>query len=143
MQGERTFQYVPDEYEREKAANSYLMSLIAIMMGLPLPIVNLIASALFFLGNRRSSHFVRWHCTQALLIQSITLLMNAAGVYWTLRVVLGNLTASNTYISYIITIVTFNLVEFIATIYTAVRTRRGEHISWWFFGPLTDALIRA
>jgi len=109
---------------------------------LPLPIVNLIASLLFYLNNRQSSRFVRWHCTQALLIQAFTLLMNAAGVYWTLRVVFGGLTVTNAYLAYIITIVSFNLVEFIATVYTAVRTRKGDHISWWFFGPLTDALTQ-
>ncbi len=137
------FPYTPDEYEAEKASNSYLMSLIAIMAGLPLPIVNLIASAIFFFSNRRSAHFVRWHCTQALLAQAITLVMNAAGVYWTLSVVFGDHVVTNNYIAYIITIVVFNLVEFVATIYAAIRTRKGKHVVWWLFGPMTDALVKA
>ena len=37
MSPAREFVYKPDEYEAEKASNSYLMSLIAIMVGLPLP----------------------------------------------------------------------------------------------------------
>ena len=137
------FSYTPDEYEAEKASNSYLMSLIAIMAGLPLPIVNLIASAIFFFSNRRSAFFVRWHCTQVLLAQAITLVMNAVGVYWTLAVAFGDHIVTNNYIAYIITIVLFNLVEFIATIYAAIRTRRGKHVVWWFFGPMADALVRA
>ena len=40
----RSFPYVPGEHEAEKASNSYLMSLIAVIAGLPLPIVNLIAT---------------------------------------------------------------------------------------------------
>ena len=32
------FSYAPDDYETEKASNSYLMSLVVIMVGLPLPI---------------------------------------------------------------------------------------------------------
>jgi len=138
----REFSYAPDEYEAEKASNSYLMSLIAIMAGLPLPIVNLIATLMFYLGNRKSGHFVRWHCTQALLAQAVTLVINVVGVYWTLSIIFGSNEVSNRYIAYIITIVLFNLIEFVATIYAAIRTRKGKHVSWWMFGPLTDAFVR-
>jgi O-antigen/teichoic acid export membrane protein len=136
------FRYVPDEYESEKASNSYLMSLVAVIVGLPLPVVNLIATAMFYAGNRNKPYFVRWHCTQALSAQAITLVMNAAGVYWTLAIVFGSLAVTNPYIAYVITIVLFNLLEFIATIYAAVRTRKGMHVEWWLFGPLTDAFVR-
>jgi hypothetical protein len=132
----------PDEYDAEKASNSYLMSLIAIMMGLPLPVINLIATTVFYFGNRKGVRFVRWHCTQALLAQAVTLVMNVALVYWTLAVVFWGVDVSDNYFAYLITVVLFNLVEFIATIYTAIRTRKGIHVSWWFFGPLTDTLVR-
>jgi uncharacterized Tic20 family protein len=138
----REFPYQPDEYEGEKASNSYLMSLVAIMVGLPLPIINLIATVIFYLANKKAAPFVRWHCTQALLAQAITLGMNVAGVYWTLYIIFGNHLISNSYIAYVITIVLFNLVEFVATIYSAVQTRKGKHVVWWFFGPLTDALVK-
>jgi O-antigen/teichoic acid export membrane protein len=136
------FPYTPNDYESEKASNSYLMSLVAVMIGLPLPIVNLLATALFYAGNRKGTYFVRWHCTQALLAQAITLMMNAAGVYWTLAIVFGSLHATNHYFAYIITIFLFNLLEFIATIYAAVRTRKRMHVVWWLFGPLADALVK-
>jgi uncharacterized Tic20 family protein len=138
----REFFYRPDEYEAEKASNSYLMSLIALMAGLPLPIVNLIASAIFYISNRKAAHFVRWHCTQALLAQAVTLVMNAAGVYWTLAIVFGSHVVTNHYIGYVFTIVLFNVAEFVATIYAAIRTRKGQHVVWWMFGPLTDAFVR-
>ena len=50
---------VPGEHEAERASNSYLMSVVAVMAGLPLPIFNLIASIIFFFGNRKSTYFVR------------------------------------------------------------------------------------
>jgi len=137
------FSYTPDDYENEKASNSYLMSLVVIMVGLPLPIVNVIASAIFFLSNRKSARFVRWHCTQTLLAQGFTLPVNAAGLYWTLGIIFDRVAVSNNYIAYIVTIILFNLVEFIATIYSAIQTRQGKHIVWWFFGPLTDKMVKA
>ena len=59
-----TFYYRPNESELERASNSYLMSLVAVIGGLPLPILNLLASIFFYLGNRNSTPFVKWHCTQ-------------------------------------------------------------------------------
>lgn len=136
------FSYTPLEHEREKASNSYLMSLVAIMIGLPLPIINLIATAIFFVGNRKATYFVRWHCMQALLSQLLTFAMNGVGVYWTLSIVLGTHTISNSYIAYLITIIGCNLIEFIATIYTSIKTRKGEHVEWWFFGSLVNVLCK-
>lgn len=136
------FEYRPDESESEKASNSYLMSIIAVMAGLPFPVINLVATAFFFFANRRARFFVRWHCTQALVSQAAMLSMNAPGLWWTLDIIFGSATVSNLYISYIITIVLFNLLEFIATIYAAIGTRKGRHVEWWVFGPITNALVR-
>lgn len=136
-----TFSYQPHEHEGERASNSYLMSLIAVMAGLPLPIVNLIATVIFFFANRKSTYFVRWHCMQALLSQLATFFINVAGVWWTIAIVFGDATISNAYVSYMITVFLFNLVELIATLYAAINTRKGHHVEWWFFGPLTNILI--
>jgi hypothetical protein len=137
------FSYSPDDYENETASNSYLMSLVVIMVGLPLPIVNVVASAIFYFANRASTLFVRWHCTQMLLAQGFTLPVNAAGLYWTLGIIFDRTTVSNRYIAYILTIVLFNLAEFIATVYSAIQTRKGKHVVWWFFGSLTETLVKA
>lgn len=128
------------DHEAEKASNSYLMSMVALIVGMPLPVINLIATGIFFLENRKARHFVRWHCTQALLSQLSLLVVNAVGVVWTLRVVEGPDTVTNNYVGYILTLLLFNLVEFIATIYTAIKTRKGEHVEWFFFGSLTNAI---
>lgn len=136
------FPYEPDDFEAEKASNSYLMSVVAVIAGMPLPIINLIATAIFFLGNRKGSYFVRWHCTQALLSQATVLIMNSAGFYWSLSIIFGTRTLTNEYIAYMITIVIFNLGEFIATIYAAMETRKGKHVELWLFGPLTETLCK-
>ena len=132
--------YIPLEHEREKAANSYLMSLLVIMVGVPLPIVNLLGTFIFFLANRKSTPFVRWHCTQALLSQITVFVMNAAAFSWTLRIIFSDLYVTDSYIAYIITVLCFNLFEFIITIVAAVRVRRGRHIEWWFWGAFTNQL---
>ncbi|ODS84232.1 MAG: hypothetical protein ABS46_04330 [Cytophagaceae bacterium SCN 52-12] len=138
----RPFPYKPGEHEKEKASNSYLMSLIALIAGLPLPIVNLIATFFFYLGNRHSTYFVRWHCIQALLSQASLLLMNSYGFWWTVSILFREGRVTNDYIAYILTIVLFNAVDFAATIYTAIQTRKGRHVEWLFYGDLTHLLVK-
>ena len=136
------FPYKPSDHEAEKASNGYLMSLIALMVGLPLPIINLIAATIFYLGNRKGSYFTRWHCTQTLVSQATLLVTNSIGFSWTISVFFGNKVLTNSYIAYMITIFLFNLTEFIVTISAAIRTRKGQHVEWWFWGPLTNLICK-
>jgi uncharacterized Tic20 family protein len=138
----KPFAYQPEEHETESASNSYLMSLLAIVVGLPLPIINLIATLIFYLSNRKSTHFVRWHCTQALLSQLSMLFINSYGFWWTVSILFTDEAITNTYIAYILVLLIFNLTEFIATIYTAIQVRKGHHVSWWFYGPLTSLICK-
>lgn len=134
--------YKPSEYEAEKASNSYLMSLVALIVGIPLPIVNLLATLVFYLGNRKSSYFVRWHCTQALLSQCSVLIVNSIGFWWTISILFTEENVSNTYFAYLLIAILFNITELITTIYSAVQTRKGIHVEWLFFGTLTHLICK-
>lgn len=134
--------YKPNDHEAETASNSYLMSLVVLIVGLPLPIINLVAAVIFFLANRRGSYFVRWHCTQSLLSQLSLLFMNSSGFWWTVSIILGHEEVTSRYIAYILTILLFNISEFIATLYSAIKTRKGQHVEWWFYGSLTNVICK-
>jgi uncharacterized membrane protein len=136
------FIYEPGEHEAEKASNSYLMSLVAVIAGLPLPILNLFATLAFYLGNRKGTYFVRWHCTQALLSQLSLLFMNSYGFWWSVSIVFGSKSVDSNYIAYMITAVLVNIIEFIATIHTAIKTRKGLHVQWWLYGDLTNLICK-
>lgn len=136
------FSYEPGEHEAEKASNSYLMSLVALVAGLPLPIVNLIATLVFYLGNRNGTYFVRWHCTQALLSQFSMLFINSYGFWWSVSIAFTEEEISNKFIAYIFAALLFNLTEFIATLFTAIQTRKGIHVSWWLYSTLTDLIVK-
>jgi len=138
----KPFTYKPDEYEAEKASNSYLMSMVALIAGLPFPIINLIATVIFYVGNRKGSYFVRWHCTQSLLTQFSLIVMNSVGFWWTISIIFGSESFTNKYISYILVIFIFNLAEFIATIYSAIKVRKGIHVEWWIFNDLTNLICK-
>lgn len=135
--------YKPTEAEAEKASNSYLMSLIAIMVGLPLPIINLMATLFFYIANRKSTYFVRWHCIQALLSQFSLFLVNSIGFWWTVLILTKeDEHISNPYLAYIITVFIFNLVELAFTISAAIKTRKGKHVCWFVYGSLTQSICK-
>ena len=143
MMNTTEFPYEISEHEAEAASNSYLMSLIAIIAGLPLPIINLIATLLFYLGNRKATYFVRWHCTQALLSQLSMLFINSYGFWWAVSIIFSDETITSRFIAYIIVALIFNITEFVATIYTAIKTRKGIHVEWWFYGNLTNLICKS
>jgi hypothetical protein len=136
------FKYKPYDSELERASNSYLMSLVAVLGGLPLPIMNLLASIFFYLGNRKSTAFVKWHCTQALLAQLGMFFFNTVGFWWTISIIFKDGQFTNTYIAYMLTIIGFNLVEFIFTLYLASQTRKGNHIEIYFFADITNLICK-
>jgi uncharacterized membrane protein len=137
------FPYTPGEHETEKASNSYIMSLIAVAAGLPLPIINLLATIIFYAGNRKGTYFVRWHCTQALLSQFSIFLINSFGFWWTMSILFSDKTITSSYVAYILSVLLFNLTELIITIYTAIKTRQGIHVKWFFYGDLTNLICKS
>ena len=133
----------PHEHELEAASNSYLMSLLVAMIGLPFPIVNLIATIIFFLANRRQTYFVRWHCMQALVSQLPLFCTNSILFWWTVRVLIGWTSLSSFYFAYLFTVLLFNLIDFIATIHTMIAVRQGKQVEWYVYGPLTHLLCKS
>jgi hypothetical protein len=72
----------------------------------------------------------------------LIVLMNGRGFWWTLSILFGPVEVSDSYIAYMLTIIAFNLVDFIYTIYTAIKVRKGEHVEWWLFGSLTHSICK-
>lgn len=127
-------------HEAEGASNSYLMSLVAVIAGLPLPIINLLASLIFYFGHRRSGYFVRWHCTQALLSQLLLFFINSCAFWWTISIIFTPETISKPYGYYLLFVLVFNIIEFIGTIYAAIQTRKGIDVRWMILSNIADML---
>lgn len=144
----------PHEYEQ--ASNSYLMAVVAVIAGLPLPIINLIAAVGFYLGHRKSTYFVRWHCIQSIIGQALVIPFNSIAFAWTIGVFInlknrsyhsdrefGEAFTDNTYTAYwiyILFVVVLNLFEFITVLYTATRVRKGHNVRWAGIATITDKL---
>lgn len=123
--------------EKEDAMGAYLMMFAAIGAGLPLPIINLIASVIYYFVHKNNTRFVRFHSLQSLWSQIPTTLVNAGAVYWTLQIfIFENLQTTDLYLGYLIMMVILNLIYFVFSIVGAVKARNGKMYYFLFFGKL-------
>lgn len=123
--------------EKEDAMGAYLMMFASVAVGLPLPIINLIASIIYYYVNKSKGKFVHFHTLQSLYSQIPTSLINAGLIFWTIRIFIFNsLEYNDTYIGYIWMAVIANLIYFIFSIVAAVKARKGQFYYFLFFGRL-------
>lgn len=132
----------PSFAEREKASNSYLVSLLVSVVGLPFPFLNLLAMFFFNYVHRRDTYFVRWHCMQAMFSQLGQFLINNVLWWWTVAIFLGPLAFGSTYIAFLITVLIYNFIDLIATATTASNIRKGASPQWYVYGVLTDIFCK-
>lgn len=131
----------PDEVskrEREDGMGAYLMMFAGIAAGLPLPILNLLASIIYWAVNKGKGRFVRFHCLQSLWSQLPTTLLNAGLFYWTIRnFIVDGIEFSDYYFGYLGMVALVNLLYFIFSIVAAIQARNGKMYYFLFFGRLS------
>jgi uncharacterized Tic20 family protein len=125
--------------EREDAMGAYLMMFAAWGAGLPLPIINLIASFIYYIVNKNKGRFVLFHVYQSLFTQVLISLMNASVIYWFIHIIFirNDEYFNDEFVAYFFTVVAFNLIYFIISIIGAVKARKGKFYYIIFFGKLS------
>lgn len=134
--------------EREDGMGAYLMMFASLGVGLPLPIINLIAAVVYYYVNRKKSRFVHFHTLQSLLSQFPTSILNAIGVFWWFSIFFNDTGVviedgesftslfPNVFVGYIIMVVIANLIYIIFSIIGASRAHKGRFYYMIFFGRI-------
>lgn len=130
------------EREMESASTAYLLTLMVVMVGLPLPIINLIACIGYYFSIKTKSFFVRFHAMQAMTSQAFIIIMNSVAVSWTLKIIFSDTHYSKIYVGYVATVVLFNLADYVANIIAATKARKGKMFQFFFFGTLSYLLTK-
>ncbi len=134
--------YNPSDSERENASHAYIITMMTVTLGLPFPILNLFACIGFYFLIRKKTPFTRFHSLQAITSQVPVILMNSAVIIWIIGILFHKVVISNEFISYVITVVIFNVIDIIYNIIAAMRARNGLLYSFALFGPLSWMLIK-
>jgi uncharacterized membrane protein len=124
------------EREKEDAMGAYLMMFAAVAIGLPLPIINLIAAIIYYFLNRNKSRFIHFHSLQALISQIPTTLINWALVIWAIRIFITDATTSDEFWAYAIFAAAATIFYFIMSMIGAYHARKGRMYYFLFFGKV-------
>jgi uncharacterized Tic20 family protein len=124
------------EREKEDAMGAYLMMFAAVAVGLPLPIINLIAAIIYYYLNRGKSRFVHFHALQALISQIPTTLINWALVIWGIRIFLTDQTLTDEFWAYAIFAGVATVFYFVMSMIGAFQARKGRMYYFLFFGKV-------
>jgi len=123
--------------EKDDAMGGYLMMFAALAVGLPLPIINLIASIIYYNINKKNSRFVRFHTYQAMLSQLPLTVLNAVCVGWALRILVSDEWHPNAiFAGYALMLLVANIVYIVFGIISAVKASKGRMYYYWIFGPI-------
>lgn len=134
----------PDEIpvrEREDAMGAYLMMFAAVAIGLPLPIINLIAAVIYYFVNRKKSRFIHFHSLQSLLSQIPTTIINWVAVIWAVTIFFTDTTLSDEFWAYVIFAGVSTLLYFIISMIAAYHARQGKMYYFLFFGKIAYDLV--
>jgi uncharacterized membrane protein len=134
----------PDEIEirvREDAMGAYLMMFATSAIGMPLPIINLIAAIVYYYVNKSKGKFVQFHTLQSLYSQIPVTLLNSVVVIWTITNLVKDYDFTDTYWGLLIAVGVVNLSYLIFSIVGAVRARKGLFFYFLFFGKLAYAQV--
>lgn len=129
----------PDEIEtrvKEDAMGAYFMMFATSALGLPLPILNLVAAIIYYYVNRNKGKFVQFHTLQSLWSQIPVTLLNSGLVAWTIVNLVRDFDFSSYYWGYLIMAGCANLVYLTFSIVGAVKARKGYFYYFLFFGKI-------
>jgi uncharacterized membrane protein len=114
------------EREKEDAMAAYLMMFASIAIGLPIPLVNLVASVIYYLVNRKSSRFVAFHCLQALLTHLPVVFLNAAIVGWLIGILVTQAQFGPAFFWFLFFVGLANVAYIVWSIIALVHARKGR-----------------
>jgi uncharacterized Tic20 family protein len=125
--------------EKDDAMASYLMMFASWAVGLPLPLVNLIASVVYYAVNRKASKFVAFHSLQSLLSQVPVSLLNAGIVGWGIGLLVKGDAATGLwpFLGYVFFSVAINILYLVFSIISLVQANKGRFYYMPFFGRLS------
>jgi uncharacterized membrane protein len=122
--------------EREDAMGAYLMMFAALGAGLPLPMINLIASVVYYYLNRQKSRFVRFHALQSLWSQLPVTVMNGFLVIWSIRLLILQGYLNQWFWGLLLAALVINLIYIGFSLYAAAMAHKGRMYYFLFFGRL-------
>ncbi len=125
--------------ERDDAMAAYLMMFASWAIGLPFPLINLIASLVYYFVNKKTSRFVAFHAYQALIVHVPIVCVNAGLIVWIIVIAVSDLHFAGPFLAYLLFLIALNIVYIVYSIIALIQARKGRLYYMPFFGRLAYA----
>lgn len=113
---------------------AYFMMFATAALGLPMPILNLVAAIVYYFVNRSKGRFVQFHTLQSLYSQIPVSLLTSALVVWTVLNFYHDMEFTSNYWGFLIAVSIFAVLYLAFSVVGAVRARNGQFYYFIFFG---------
>jgi len=107
---------------------AYLMMFASLAIGLPIPLLNLIASVIYFFVNKKTSPFVAFHALQALLSHIPVVLLNAGTAAWIITNLVIHASSWAWFFWYLFFTILVNLTYIVWSIVALVNANKGRFL---------------
>jgi uncharacterized Tic20 family protein len=125
--------------ERDDAMGAYLMMFASWAIGLPFPLINLVASLVYYFVNKKTSRFVAFHAYQALVIHVPIVCINAGLIVWIIVIAASDFRFAGTFLAYFLFLAAVNIIYIVYSIIALIQARKGRMYYIPFFGRLAYA----
>lgn len=122
--------------EKEDAMGAYLMMFATVAIGIPFPLINLIAAIIYLYLHKNKSRFVFFHALQSLYSQIPVTLLNAGLVVWFFICLIPDADFTNEFIAYAIMTGVADIVYLVFSLIAASKARKGIFYYFIFFGKV-------
>ncbi|MEX0987253.1 MAG: DUF4870 domain-containing protein [Bacteroidales bacterium] len=127
--------------EREDAMGAYFMMFATAALGLPLPIINMVAAIIYYSVNKSKGRFVQFHTLQSLYSQIPLTLLNIGLIVWVITNLVRDFEFTEVFWGYLVMVAVANIVYLIFSIIGAVKARKGLFYYFLFFGKASYAQV--
>ncbi len=124
------------EREKDDAMAAYLMMFASWAIGLPLPLINLVASLVYFFINRRTSKFVAFHALQSLMFHIPVVCLNTGAVAWLIVLLASGFHAIGFFLIYLVFVAMVNILYIVLSIIALLWAHRGRFYYMPLFGRI-------
>ncbi len=122
--------------EKEDSMGAYLMMFATVAIGIPFPLLNLIAAIIYLYINKNKGRFVYFNCLQSLYSQIPVTLLNAGLIVWFFICLIPYAEFTNEFIAYAIMTGIADIIYLVFSLIAAAKSRKGIFYYFIFFGKI-------
>lgn len=125
---------------KDVIANGYWVSLVVLVTTMAMPIINFVASVIYYFCRRKSTYPVRWHAMNILVTQLLLSIVNSFVWYSLWQLMWNEWSFSDGLAAFYVLAGLLNLGVVVFCVVCCIRAKRGKEVDCLLVSPLSHLL---